>query len=67
MIRNPEQLDALLADVRAFVRDCWHPIENKIELLDEVPADIVKELQQRGFLAGAFLKPTVVWDLAPKN
>ena len=44
MIRNPEQLDALLADVRAFVRDCWHPIENKIELLDEVPADIVKEL-----------------------
>ena len=49
MIRNPEQLDALLADVRAFVRDCWHPIENKIELLDEVPADIVKELQHRGF------------------
>jgi len=49
MIPNPEQLDALLADVRAFVRDCWHPIENKIELLDEVPADIVKELQQRGF------------------
>ena len=49
MIRNPEQLDALLADVRAFVRDCWHPIENKIELLDEVPAYIVKELQQRGF------------------
>lgn len=49
MIRNPEQLDALLADIRAFVRDCWHPIENKIELLDEVPADIVKELQQRGF------------------
>ena len=49
MIRNTEQLDALLADVRAFVRDCWHPIENKIELLDEVPADIVKELQQRGF------------------
>ena len=49
MIRNPEQLDALLADVRAFVRDCWHPIENKIELLDEVPEDIVKELQHRGF------------------
>jgi acyl-CoA dehydrogenase len=49
MIRNPEQLDALLADVRAFVRDCWHPIENKIELLDEVPDDIVKELQRRGF------------------
>lgn len=49
MIRNPEQLDALLADVRAFVRDCWRPIENKIELLDEVPEDIVKELQQRGF------------------
>jgi len=49
MIRNPEQLEALLADTRAFVRECWHPIENQIELLDEVPKHIVKELQQRGF------------------
>jgi acyl-CoA dehydrogenase len=49
MIRNPEQLEALLADTRAFVRECWHPIENQIERLDEVPEDIVKELQQRGF------------------
>jgi acyl-CoA dehydrogenase len=49
MIRNPEQLEALLADTRAFVRECWHPIENQIEQLDEVPEDIVKELQQRGF------------------
>jgi len=49
MIRNPRQLEALLADIRAFVRECWHPIENQIEQLDEVPEDIVKELQQRGF------------------
>jgi acyl-CoA dehydrogenase len=49
MIRNPGQLEALLADIRAFVRECWHPIENQIEQLDEVPEDIVKELQQRGF------------------
>lgn len=49
MIRNPEQLEVLLAGVRAFVRECWHPIENQIELLDEVPKHIVKELQQRGF------------------
>jgi len=49
MIRNPGQLEALLADTRAFVRECWHPIENQIEQLDEVPEDIVKELQQRGF------------------
>jgi acyl-CoA dehydrogenase len=49
MIRNPKQLEALLADTRAFVRECWHPIENQIEQLDEVPEDIVKELQQRGF------------------
>jgi acyl-CoA dehydrogenase len=49
MIRNPKQLEALLADTRAFVRECWHPIENQIERLDEVPEDIVKELQQRGF------------------
>ena len=49
MIRNSGQLEALLADTRAFVRECWHPIENQIEQLDEVPEDIVKELQQRGF------------------
>jgi acyl-CoA dehydrogenase len=49
MIRHPEQLQALLAEVRTFVRERWHPLENKVEQLDHVPDDIVNELRQRGF------------------
>jgi acyl-CoA dehydrogenase len=49
MIRNPEKLQALLAEVRAFVRERWHPLENTVEQLDHVPDDIVNELRQRGF------------------
>ena len=43
MIRNPEKLQALLAEVRAFVRERWHPLENTVEQLDHVPDDIVNE------------------------
>jgi acyl-CoA dehydrogenase len=49
MIRHPEKLQALLAEVRAFVRERWHPLENTVEQLDHVPDDIVNELRQRGF------------------
>jgi acyl-CoA dehydrogenase len=49
MIRHPEKLQTLLAEVRAFVRERWHPLENKVEQLDHVPDDIVEELRQRGF------------------
>jgi len=49
MIRHPEKLQTLLAEVRAFVRERWHPLENTVEQLDHVPDDIVEELRQRGF------------------
>jgi len=49
MIRDPEKLQALLAQVRSFVRERWHPLENKVEELDHVPDDIVNELRQRGY------------------
>ena len=49
MIRHPEQFQTLLAEVRTFVRERWHPLENKVEQLDHVPEDIVNELRQRGF------------------
>ena len=49
MIRHPEQFQTLLAEVRTFVRERWHPLENKVEQLDHVPDDIVNELRQRGF------------------
>lgn len=49
MIRHPEKLQTLLAEVRAFVRERWHPLENTVEQLDHVPDDIVQELRERGF------------------
>lgn len=49
MIRDTEKLQTLLAEVRAFVRERWHPLENKVEQLDHVPDDVVNELRQRGF------------------
>ncbi len=49
MIRNTEQLNALLADIRHYVRDRWHPLEGQIEALDDVPEAIVDELRARGY------------------
>lgn len=49
MIRNPEQIQTLLADVRSFVRERWHPMENTVEQMDHVPDDVVQELRQRGY------------------
>ena len=49
MIQNSEKLQTLLTDVRYFVRERWHPMENKVEELDHVPDDIVNELRQRGY------------------
>lgn len=61
MIRDTEKLQTLLAEVRAFVRERWHPLENKVEQLDHVPDDVVNELRQRGFLAGAFPRLMAAW------
>ncbi len=49
MIRDPQKLQNLLSQVRAFVRERWHPLEGTIEQLDHVPDDLVRELRQRGF------------------
>jgi acyl-CoA dehydrogenase len=49
MIRDPEKLQALLSQVRAFVRERWHPIENEVEQLDVVPDAVVDELRRHGF------------------
>lgn len=49
MIRDPQKLQALLTQVRAFVRDRWHPLENEVEQLDTVPERVVEELRQHGF------------------
>jgi len=49
MIRNTEKLHNLLNDVRTYVRERWHPLENTVEELDDVPESIVDELRERGF------------------
>ncbi len=49
MIRDRQQLDALLADVRQFVVERWHPEEDRVEALDAVPDELVAELRSRGF------------------
>jgi acyl-CoA dehydrogenase len=49
MIRNKTQLDALIADIRSFVRDQWHPLEDEVERLGEVPEVMVDELRRKGY------------------
>ncbi|HSH92243.1 MAG TPA: acyl-CoA dehydrogenase family protein [Ramlibacter sp.] len=49
MIRDKTRLDALIADIREFVREHWHPIEDEVERLDEVPQPVVQELRRRGY------------------
>jgi acyl-CoA dehydrogenase len=49
MIRDPARLDALLADIRAFVRERWHPLEERVASEDAVPDDVVQELRRKGY------------------
>ncbi|MDE2605457.1 MAG: acyl-CoA dehydrogenase family protein [Burkholderiales bacterium] len=49
MIRDPQRLDALLADIRAFVRERWHPLEDRVEREDAIPEEVVGELRRKGW------------------
>jgi acyl-CoA dehydrogenase len=49
MIKNTSQLDSLLHDIRIFVREHWHPIENEIELSGQIPTDTIEALRRQGF------------------
>ena len=49
MIRDTQRLQDLLADIRAFVRERWHPIEDRVERDDEMPPDVVDELRRKGY------------------
>lgn len=49
MIKDPNRLQALVADIRSFVRERWHPLENQIDLEDEIPAAVVQELRDKGY------------------
>ncbi len=49
MIRTDANLDTLLTDIRSFVRERWHPLEDEIERLKEIPESIVLELRSKGY------------------
>ena len=49
MIRDTARQEALVADIRAFVRERWHPIEAEVERLDQVPPAMVDELRGKGY------------------
>lgn len=49
MIRNAACLEALLERTRAWVRQRAIPNENRVEELNEVPAELVQEMRDNGF------------------
>lgn len=49
MVTDADRLRELIADIRAFVRETWHPLEDEVERRDEVPPAIVDELRRRGY------------------
>src|SRR4051812_36804188 len=49
MIRDAKRHDALLADVREFVRQIAMPNEERVSREDEVPQEIVAEMRRRGY------------------
>jgi acyl-CoA dehydrogenase len=49
MIRDPNRLQILIDDIRSFVRDRWHPLEDQIDRSGEIPAAVVDELRRKGY------------------
>lgn len=49
MIRDKAKLDALLSEVHGWVREVAHPNEDRVARDDEIPAEIVADMAQRGF------------------
>lgn len=49
MIKDPQKLDALVRDIRSFVREQWHPIESQVEQLDALPDAMVQTLRDKGY------------------
>src|ERR1700730_1643161 len=49
MIRDVGALERLLGDVRDFIKTVALPAEDIVERDDEIPADIVQDMRQRGY------------------
>lgn len=49
MIQDKTKLDALLADVRDWVRTVAHPAEERVAAENEIPSEIVSDMARRGY------------------
>ncbi|MDA7414928.1 acyl-CoA dehydrogenase family protein [Xenophilus arseniciresistens] len=49
MIRDTDQLDRLLEDIRNFVRERWHPLEEEVSRANDIPPEVVDELRRKGY------------------
>ncbi|MDP9875897.1 acyl-CoA dehydrogenase [Variovorax boronicumulans] len=49
MIRDTPHFEALRADIRAFVRERWHPLEEQVSRDNDIPLDVVDELRRKGY------------------
>ena len=49
MIRNPNEFELFLAEIRSFVRNVAIPNEDRVEADDRLPEDIVEEMRRRGY------------------
>ena len=49
MIRDIPHFEALRADIRAFVRERWHPLEDQVSRDNDIPPDVVDELRRKGY------------------
>jgi len=49
MIRDNARIEALLGDIRAFVRERWHPLEDQVGRDNDIPPEVVDELRRKGY------------------
>ena len=48
MIRDNARIEALLGDIRTFVRERWHPLEEQVSRDNDIPPEVVDELRRKG-------------------
>ncbi|MET4576007.1 acyl-CoA dehydrogenase family protein [Ottowia thiooxydans] len=49
MIRNPARLENLIDEIRLFVRECWHPLEDEVDRTSSIPNEVVERLRREGY------------------
>ena len=49
MIHDANRLALLLADIRTFVRERWHPLEDEVDRSGTIPQALVDELRRKGY------------------